>query len=504
MSCWDSRRASSYVSKLDLTLCRQKPKSSFSNVSDSATRGHCFGKPSDFSDATSSANPVNKRFADDYGAKPRDVSNAHCSRLDITLEQKDRRQSPLKNPVCTCSSSSNRLHMPWRYSSSCRDSQGSQPCIGQGGFIKDHGCGFTNYLPKRQSPEKSQNNSRPSSDDGYIQLGESFSSGSKSQSSWTSRLDVVLSNNSPVSASEIGKPYTVFTSCTPEQSSKDYGKTRSQMSNIEGVKMYISSCSLTVQPVQSKYHQGGSHSPSVLLMPQGKDTSREYPIAFQPSQKGFIVSEAPTLQITQFQVTRSPANSPTVEQPSPREIWMSPERFPRVAGAPGSPNIVPNVVVFQRSCSPIVGCKTNIYPVLIPTEHKASKVTLLIGSPVAPVPVQVIQDCGRSPTPAIFISNCDHPTSPESLGSGFLLSVNPIVCSKQRHPEGQRSSPLVGAHPSRCKDTEPYCPVMPRIPSSRDGTLPIAVSIETYGGRRGAVKISISHSRDPANTGMGS
>ncbi|OCT64858.1 hypothetical protein XELAEV_18041097mg [Xenopus laevis] len=489
MSCWDSRRASSYVSKLDLTLCRQKPKSIYSNVSDSANRVHCFGKPTDFF-----ANPVNKRFADDYVTKPRDISNAHCSRLDITLAQKDRRQKPLKNPVCTCSSSSNRLHMPWRYSSSCRDSQGSQVCIGQGGFIKDHGCEFTNYLPKRQSPEESQNNASPPSDDGYIQLGESFPSDSKSQSSWTSRLDVVLSNNSPVSASEIGKPYTVFTSCTPEQPSKDYVKTRSHMSNIEGVKMYISSCSLNVHPVQSKCHQGDNHTPSVLLMPQGRGNLREYPIAFQPSQKGFIVSEAPTFQITQFQVTRSPANSPTVEQPSTKQIWMSPERLPRVAGTPRSPNIEPNVVVFQRSCSPIIGCKTNIYPVLIPTEHKASKVTLLIGSPVAPVPVQVIQDCGRSPTPAIFISNCDRPTSPETISSGFLLSVNPIVCSKQRHPESQRSNPLLGAHPSKCKDTEPFCPVMSRVTSGHDGTSPVVVSIETFGSRRGAVKISISHS----------
>lgn len=496
MSCWNSPRStSSYVSKLDLTLCRPKVDESQSRVSQTTCRDRNFGAASDFDDYASYAPKSTKgKFPAGCCTKLGDSTGTHCSRLDITLEQKDRRKNPLKSPVCTCSSTTKRPPMPWRYSSSCSSSQGSQPCLGQGGFAYDHGCGFTSSLPKKQSSVTAQSASPPA--DNHIKH-KSFPTVLKSQSSWTSRLDVILANNSAVSATQIGKPQTIFTSCSSEQPCKEYAENVPHMSNIKGVKMYISSCSLTVQPLQSKC-QGGSLNQPVLLMPEGDNSTKKYSVGFQTPQKRFMVSEAPTLQITQFQLTRSPANTPTIQQTSSRNLWISPEKIPKVSGTPGTPEMVPNVLVFQRSCSP--GCKTNLYPVLIPTQHKSSKVSIVIGSPVAPVPVQIIHEYSRSPTPAIFISNGDQPTSSEDLGSGYLLSVNPIACSKPRHGETLRPSPMLGAQPVRCKPAEPYfchaspCTVMPRVQHTRDSCVPINVSIETFGNHRGAVKISISHS----------
>lgn len=497
MSCWNSpRSASSYVSKLDLTLCRPKCSRSCSHASQPACGDHCFRTQSDLSPVSCVSPLPKEKFANGCSGKPGEASALHCSRLDVTLEQPDRRKSPVKSSMCTCSCTATRPHMPWRYSSSCSSSHGSHVCFGQGGFAHDHGCGFTNS----KSTVTIQRTSPSSKDQGNF--AEPFPSVSKSNSSWTSRLDVVLANNSAVSATQIGKPYTIFTSCNSNQPSKDYAENVTPMSNIKGVKMYISSCSLTVQPLHSKC-QGGSLGHPVLLMPQRDNSPKQYSVGLQTPPKGFMVSEAPTLQITQFQLTRTPSNTPPVQQTSTSDIWMSPERLQK--GTSGSPDMVPNVLVFQRGCSP--GCKTNLYPVLLPSQHKASKLTLMIGSPVAPVPVQIIQEYSRSPTPAIFISNCDKTSSPEDLGSGYLLSVNPIPCPKPKHVETPRSSSLYGNPSAKCKPTEQYlcqtppCTMMPRIQNNRDTSVPINVSIETFGNRRGAVKISISLSREPSNFG---
>ncbi|KAG8560970.1 hypothetical protein GDO81_015202 [Engystomops pustulosus] len=491
MSFWNSPKStSSYVTKLDLTLCRPKADLYQSNVSPATSGNQDFGTDYESYAPTS----TREKFLDGCCNKSGDSTGIHRSSLDITLEQKDRRENPLKSPVCTCSSTTTRPHMPWRYSSSCSSSQGSQHCLGQGGFVHGHGCGFTNSIPKKKNSVTLESTSSPV--DNPTRL-ESFPTVSKSQSSWTSRLDVVLASNSAVSGTQIGKAQTIFTSSS-EQPCKEYAENVPPMPNIQGVKMYISSCSLTVQPLRSKC-QGGSLNQPVLLMPEGDNSTKQYSVGFQTPQKRFIVSEAPTLQITQFQLTRSPANTPTIQQTSSRNLWISPEKIPKVSGTPGTPEMVPNVLVFQRSYSP--GCKTNLYPVLIPTQHKTSKVSLVIGSPVAPVPVQIIHEFSRSPTPAIFISNGDQPNSSEDLGSGYLLSVNPIAYSKPRHADALRSSPVLGAQPVRCKQAEPYfchsspCTVVPRVPNTRDYSAPINVSIETFGHQRGAVKISISHSR---------
>lgn len=429
-------------------------------------------------------------------------SGAYCSKLDVVLADKDRRKGFRSTSHCVS---------PSDETSRCF----SPPGDPQGHGYEGSGTQSTSASYKQHSGrEKSVHQISPDKND-PLKLAVSLPSdvlSCKAPSSWTSRLDVDLSAIPAVStlcSKDLHASLQPCNSLTPQQTCS---QCNIEMPDLHtSMKLYISTCSLTIKPFRADSH-GSSHAHSSLLMPQLEkvpETPAGLPTGSQKPKQAFPSGESPALQITRFHVTSS-KYSGLPQRTVSRDIWLSPAVLTgREHSASGnkvtSKDLNPELIVFQNHRPPRPEFRRTPCDGLTPAHHKVSKITLILATPWTAMPIQVVREFRRSPSPTILIKTHDAdiagpPFHPVEIGAGLSLSVNPVCCSGLLSSHWARS----GLRPSQetctlksvCSDN-----LLTNIPAHNtssahrdmeDAWCPsIDVNIASFGSGRRVVKISI-------------
>lgn len=429
-------------------------------------------------------------------------SVSYCSRLDVILAHTDQRKGFGSASHCVSPSDETST-----CSSACEDPWG-------------HGCGrsgtqSTSASYKQYSKrEKSVHRISPGKSD-PLKLALSLPSdvlSCKAPSSWTSRLDVDLSAIPAASMLHSKNLHASLEPCDSLPPQQGCSHCNVQMSDLHtSMKLYISTCSLTIKPFRAGSH-GSSHAHSSLLMPQLEkvpETPSGLPTRSQKPKQGFPSGESPALQVTRFHVTSSKYPG-LPQQTLSRDIWLSPAVLTgRENSASGneimSKDLSPELIVFQNYPSSRPEFRKTPCDDLTPAHHKVSKITLILATPCTAMPIQVVREFRRSPNPTIFIKTRDSdragpPFHPVEIGTGLSLSVNPVCCSRLLSSHWTRS----GLRPSQETCTvKSVCPdsLVTNIPAHttasihRDteppGCSSIAVNIASFGSGRRVVKICI-------------
>lgn len=503
MLCRDrrcKRSSATYVSTVEVTLSssRLTPPPPF----ESAVQDRPFQKMP----ATAWHPPTGQSVAElapgNANAPPSSVSSgAYCSRLDVILEHTEQRKG-----FRSTSYSVNPSHETSRCSSPPRDPQ-SHGYEGSG--IQSTSPSYKQYSEKEKIAHRiSSGKNDP------LKLAVSLPSdvlSCKTPPSWTSRLDVDLSAIPAVStlcSKNLHAPLEPCDSLPPQQGCS---QCHVQMPDLHAsMKFYISTCSLTIKPFQADSY-GSSHAHSGLLLPQLEKVPETsgHPTGFQKPKQSFPSGGSPALQITRFHVTSS--KYPGLPQHTvSRDIWLSPavltERENSASGNEvTSKNLDTELIVFQNHPSSTPEFRKTRCNGLTPAHHKVSKITLILATPWTAMPIQVVKELRRSPSPAIFIKTRDSviagpPFHPVEIGAGVSLLVKPVCCSGLLSSHWTRS----GLRPSQATCTlKSVCPhnLLTNIPAHttsstqrdmEDAWCPsIAVNIASFGSGRKVVKISL-------------
>lgn len=431
-------------------------------------------------------------------------SGAYCSRLDVVLAHTDRKKD-FGNTTHGVDPSDKIS----RFSSPPRDPQGR----GYGGSgTWSTPASYKQYSERDRSvhpisPEK----------DNPLKLAVSLPSdvlSCKAPSSWTSRLDVDLSAIPAVSTLHSKNRQASLEPCDSLPLQQGCSQCNVQMPDLHAsMKLYISTCSLTVKPFRAD-SRGSNHIHSSLLMPQLEkvpETPAGLPTGSQKTKPVFHSGGSPALQITRFHVTSSKYPGFPQESVS-RDIWLSPAALtgrenPAHGNEVTSNNLDPELIVFQNHPSSRPEFGKAPCDGLTPAHHKVSKITLILATPWTAMPIQVVREFRRSPSPTIFIRTHDSdiagpPLHPVGIGADLSLSVNPVCCSgllsTQQHwaRSGLRPSQETCTLKSVCPDD-----LLTNIPTHTASSAhrhtegswcpSIAVNIASFGSGRRVVKISI-------------
>lgn len=434
-------------------------------------------------------------------SSPNSVSSgAYCSRLDVVLEHTDWRKG-LGN-ASHCADLSDRKA---RWSSSPKDTQRR----GSGGSGT-----WSTPASYKQYSERDKSVHFSSEKDNPLKFAVSLPSdvlSCKAPPSWTSRLNVDLSAIPDVSTLCSKNQRASLEPCDSFPLQQGCSQCNVQMQDLHAsMKLYISTCSLTVKPFRADSH-ASNHVHSSLLMPQLEklpETPAGLSTGSQKPKPGFPSGGSPALQITRFHVTSSKYPSFPQEAVS-RDIWLSPAALTgRENSAYGSEvtsrDLSPELIVFQNHPSSKPEFGKSPCDRLTPAHHKVSKITLILATPWTAMPIQVVREFRRSPSPTIFIKThaadiTGPPLHPMGIGADLSLSVNPVCCSGLLST--QQPWARSGLRPSQetCS-LESVCPedLLPNIPThtmssahrrAESSWCPsIAVNI---GSGRKVVKISI-------------
>lgn len=429
-------------------------------------------------------------------------SGAYCSRLDVILAHTDRRKgfgstSHCVSPSDETSRCSSPPRDPWAHG------------------YRESGTGSTSASYRQYSERgKSVHRNSPEKKDA-LRLAVSLPSdvlSCKAPRSWTSRLDVDLSAIPAVSTLCSKNLHVSLEPCDSLPPQQGCSQCNIQMPDPHtSMKLYISTFSLTIKPFRADSH-GSNDAHSSLLMPQLEkvpETPAGLPTGSQKPKQDFSSGGSAALQITRFHVTSS--KYPGLQQQTvSRNTWLSPAvltgRENSVTGNEvTSKDLNPELIVFQNHPSSRPEFRKTSCDGLIPAHHKVSKITLILATPWTAMPIQVVREFRRSPSPTIFIKTHDSdianpPFHPVDIGAGLSLSVNPICCSGLLSSHWARS----GLRPSQETCTlKSVCPnnLLTNIPAHTMSSThrntecawcpSIAVNIASFGSGRRVVKISI-------------
>lgn len=504
MSCRDHRcklSSATYVSTAEVMLSssRMTPPPPF----DSAVRDRPFQKMPASAWHPPAGQSVAELAAGDASSSPSSVSSgAYCSRLDVVLAHTDQRK---------CFKSASHCVSPSDEASSCS----SPPRDPQGHGYGCSGTWSTSASYKQYSErEKRFHHISPEKKD-PLKLAVSLPSdilSCKAPPSWTSRLDVDLSAIPSVSTLHSKKLHTSLEPCDSLPHQQGCSQCNVKMQDLHAsMKLYISTCSLTIKPFRADSH-GSSHVHSSLIMPQLEKvpgTPTGLPTGSQKPKQGFPSDGSPALQITRFHVTSSKYPG-LPQQTVSRDIWLSPavltgRENSASANEVTSKDLDPELIVFQNHPQSRPEFRKTPHDGLTPAHHKVSKITLILATPWTAMPIQVVREFRRSPSPTVFIKTPDSdiagpPFHPVEIGAGLSLSVNPVCCS------GLLSSHWARSGLRRSRETcslKTVCPenLLTNIPAHTTSSNhrdtegawspSIAVNIASFGSGRRVVKISI-------------
>lgn len=325
-------------------------------------------------------------------SSPNSVSSgAYCSRLDVVLEHTDWRKG-LGN-ASHCADLSDRKA---RWSSSPKDTQRR----GSGGSGT-----WSTPASYKQYSERDKSVHFSSEKDNPLKFAVSLPSdvlSCKAPPSWTSRLNVDLSAIPDVSTLCSKNQRASLEPCDSFPLQQGCSQCNVQMQDLHAsMKLYISTCSLTVKPFRADSH-ASNHVHSSLLMPQLEklpETPAGLSTGSQKPKPGFPSGGSPALQITRFHVTSSKYPSFPQEAVS-RDIWLSPAALTgRENSAYGSEvtsrDLSPELIVFQNHPSSKPEFGKSPCDRLTPAHHKVSKITLILATPWTAMPIQVVREFRR-------------------------------------------------------------------------------------------------------------
>lgn len=436
-------------------------------------------------------------------APPSSVSSgAYCSRLNVVLEHTDQRRG-----LRSTSYSVNPSDETSRCSRHSRDPQGHGY---EGSGTRSTSASYKEYSEKEKIIHQiSCGKNNP------LKLAVSLPSdvlSCKAPPSWTSRLDVDLSAIPAVSTLCSKNLHASLEPCDSLLPQQGCSQCSVQMPDLHAsMKFYISTCSLTIKPFRADSY-GSSHAHSGLLLPQLEkvpETPTGRPTGSQKPKQGFPSGGSPALQITRFHVTSS--KYPGLRQHTvSRDICLSPAMLTeRENSASGnevtSKDLDTELIVFQNHLSPTPEFRKTPCDGLTPAHHKVSKITLILATPWTAMPIQMVKELRRNPSPTIFIKTHDSviagpPFHPVEIGAGVSLSVKPVCCSGLLSSHWARS----GLRPSQATCTlKSVCPhnLLTNIPARTTSSThrdverawcpSIAVNIASFGSGRKVVKISV-------------
>lgn len=503
MSCRDHRckfSSETYVSTVEVMLSssRMTPPPPF----ESAVRDRPFQKMP----ASAWHPPTGQSVAElppgIASSPPSSVSSgAYCSRLDVVLAHTDQRKGFGSTSHCVNADETSKCSSP------PRDPRGH-------GY---EGSGtWSTSASYRQNPEREKSIHHISSEkNNPLKLAVSLPSdvlSCKAPPSWTSRLDVDLSAIPAVSTVCSKNLHASMEPCDSPPPQQGCSQCNVQMPDLHAsMKLYISTCSLTIKPLRADSH-GSGHAHSSLLMPQLEkvpETPAGLPTGSQKPKQGFPSGGSPGLEITRFHVTSSKYPG-LPQQTVSRDIWLSPAVLTgRGNSARGnevtSKDLNPELIVFQNHPSSRPEFRKTPCDGLTPAHHKVSKITLILATPWTAMPIQVVREFRRSPSPTIFIKTHDSdiagpPFHPVEIGAGLSLSVNPVCCSGLLSSHWARPGLRP---PQETRTLKSVCPdnLLTNIPAHTTSSAhrdtegawcpSIAVNIASFGSGRRVVKISI-------------
>lgn len=504
MSCRDHRcklSSATYVSTVEVMLSsrRMTPPPPF----ESAVWDRPFQKMPASAWHPPTGQSVAELASGNASSPPSSVSSgAYCSRLDVVLAHTDRRKGFGSASHCV-----NPSDETSRCSSPPRDPQGHG--YGPSG-TQSTSASYKQYSER----QKSVHHISPEKND-PLKLAVSLPSdvlSCKAPPSWTSRLDVDLSAMPAVSTLHSKNLRAPLGPCDSLPSQQGCSQCNVQMPDLHAsMRLYISTCSLMIKPFRADSH-GSSHAHSSLLMPQLEkvpETPDGLPTGSQKPKQGFPSGGSPALQITRFHVTSSKYPG-LPQQTVSRDIWLSPAVLTRRENSASgnevtSKDLNPELFVFQNHPSSRPEFRKTPCDGLTPAHHKVSKITLILATPWTAMPIQVVREFRRSPSPTIFIKTHDSniagpPFHPVEIGAGLSLSVNPVCCSGLLSSHWART----GLRPSQETCTlKSVCPdnLLTNIPAHSTSSThrdmecawcpSIAVNIASFGSGRRVVKISI-------------
>ncbi|XP_068017495.1 uncharacterized protein [Melanerpes formicivorus] len=499
MSCRDHHcklPSATYVSTAEVMLSssRQTPPPPF----ETAMQGRPFQK----TPASAWHPPTGQSIAElapgNGNSSPSNASSAaYRSRLDVVLAHADHRKG--------FGSAAHCVSLP----------DETSRCSSSPRHPLDHGYegSGTQSASYRHYSERGKNVPLTSEKNGPLKLAVSLPSNvlsCKAPPSWMSRLDVDLSGIPVVSTLNSKNLHASLEPCDSLPPQQGCSQCNVQMTDLHAsMKLYISTCSLTVKPFRAD-SPGSSHTHSGLLVPQLEkvpETPAGLPMESQKPKQGFPSDGSPALQITRFHVT-STKYPGLPQQTVSRDIWLSPAVLTGRENSPSgnevmSKDLNPELIVFQNHHRPEF--RKTPCDGLTPTHHKVSKITLILATPWTSMPIQVVREFQRSPSPTTLIKMHDSDIAgtsfhPVEIGAGLSLSVNPVCCSELFSSHWART----GLRPSQETCTlKSVCPnnLLANIPAPisspthrdmEDEWCPsIAVNIASFGSGRRVVKISI-------------
>lgn len=489
--------SATYVSTVEVLLssCRMSPPPPF----ESAVRDRPFQKMTAPAWHPPTGQSVAELAPGNAISPPSSVS--YCSRLDVILAHTDQRNGFGSANHCVSPDETSTC------SSACKDPWGH-------GYERS-GTQSTSASYKQYSKrEKSVHRISPGRSD-PLKLALSLPSdvlSCKPPSSWTSRLDIDLSAIPAASMLHSKNLHASLEPCDSLPSRQGPSRCNVQMSDLHtSMKLYISTCSLTIKPSRAG-SRGSSRAHSSLLTPQldkVPETPSGVPTRSQKPKQGFPSGGSSALQITRFHVTSSKYPG-LPQQTLSRDIWLSPAvltgRENSISGNEVvSKDLSPELIVFQNYASSRPEFRKTPCDGLTPAHHKVSKITLILATPWTAMPIEVVREFRRSPNSTVFIKtrDSDRPGPlfhPLEIGAGLSLSVNPVCCSGLLSSHWTRSD----LRPSQeARTVKSVCPdnLVTNIPAHttasthRDAEGPgcpsIAVNIASFGSGRRVVKICI-------------
>lgn len=433
-------------------------------------------------------------------SSPSNVSSAaYRSRLDVVLAHTDQRKGLGSTTHCVSLSDE------------------TPSCSSSPRHPLDHGyecCGTqSTSATYRRYSEREKNIHHTSGKNDPLKLAVSLPSdvlSCEAPPSWTSRLDVDLSAIPVVSTLNSKNLHASLEPCDSLPPQQGCNQCDVQMADLHAsMKLYISTCSLTVKPFQADSH-GSSRTHSNLLMPQLEkvpETPAGLPTGSQKPRQGFPSDGSPALQITRFHVTSSKYPG-LPQQTVSRDIWLPPAVLTGREYTPSGNEVMnkdlnPELIIFQNHHSPEF--RKTPCDDLTPAHHKVSKITLILATPWTAMPIQVVREFRRSSSPTIFIKTHDSDIAgpsfhPVEVGAGLSLSVNPVCCSGLLSSHWARSGlrppqetcMLKSVCPNNLLANRPAPTTSSTHRDMEDTWCPsIAVNIATFGSGRRVVKISI-------------
>lgn len=504
MSCRDHHcelSSATYVSTVEVMLSSSRiiPPPSF----ESAVRDRPFQKMQASAWHPPTGQAVAEIAPGNANSTPSSLSSgAYCSKLDVVLAHTDRRKGFGSTSHCVS---------PSDETPRCS----SPPGDPQGHGYKGSGTRSTSASYKQHSGRERGVHHAYSDKNDPLKLAVSLPSdvlSCKSPSSWTSRLDVDLSAIPAVSTLCSKDLHASLEPCSSLPSQHGCSQCNIEMPDLHtSMKLYISTCSLTIKPFRADSHRS-THARSSLLMPQLEkvpETPPGLPTGSQKLEQGFPSGGSPDLQITRFHVTSSKYPG-LPQQTVSKDVWMSPAvltggEHSASRNKVASKNLNPELIIFQNHPSSRPEFRRTPCDGLTPAHHKVSKITLILATPWTAMPIQVVREFRRSPSPTVLIKTHDAdiagpPFHPVDIGAGLSLSVNPVCCSGLLSSHWARSDMRPSQEPCTLRSV---CPdnLLTDIPAHTTSSThrdmegawcpSIAVNIASFGSGRRVVKISI-------------